>query len=226
MYNELLFIAQVSTIGISLLIGLSLGQQALVALISMFAILANLFVIKQTTLFGLNATCSDAFTIGSVLGLNLLQEYWGKKSTQQAIWISFILLVVYTVLTQIHLGYLPSATDTMHQAYVSILRAMPRITIASLIVYLIVQYIDALLYGYLKSRLSTSHLILRNYTSLALSQLLDTVLFSFLGLYGLVDNLMQIICISYIIKLSAIALITPCIALSRLIVRKNSNGEL
>jgi len=219
MTNELIFLAQTAVVGTATLGALALGAEALVALICAECVLANLFVLKQTTLFGLNATCSDAFTIGATLGLNVLQEYFGRAIARKTIWINFFVLVAYAIFSRIHLLYQPSAFDIMQESYCTILFVMPRIVIASFTVYLIAQSVDYYLYGILKRSTHPWPLVVRNYASMLVSQLVDTVLFTFLGLYGLVENLWQIIVISYTIKVVAILLQTPFVALSRRVYR-------
>jgi uncharacterized integral membrane protein (TIGR00697 family) len=215
MLNELIFITHSTAIAVSSLIALYLGSGALVAFVCACCILANLFVIKQVTLFGLAATCSDAFTIGATLGLNLLQEYFGKSMARKAIWINFFLLVFYGIVSQIHLWYSPSTLDNTQEHFVPILGLMPRIVIASFSVYFFVQMLDYALYGFLKRTFNDKHLVFRNYFSIALCQLIDTILFSFLGLYGIVENIIHIIIISYSIKLLSIILATPFVLFSR-----------
>src|SRR5579885_1428290 len=215
MINELIFITHSLIISIFALIALRLGKEALIGFISVTCILANLFVIKQTTLCTLTATCSDAYSIGAVLGLNLLQEYYGRDIGKKAIWISFFLLIFYGIVTQIHLAYIPSNCDLAQHSYAAILEMMPRIVIASFSVYLFVQHIDSWLYAWLKQRLGSRYLVIRNYLSIGICQWLDTALFSLLGLYGLVENIWHVIAISYAVKLIAIVLATPCIALSK-----------
>lgn len=100
---------------------------------------------------------------------------------------------------------------------------MPRIVIASFSVYLFVQMLDYYLYGLLKKIYNEKHLVLRNYFSIALCQLIDTVLFSFLGLYGLVENVWHIIFISYTIKLMSIIIATPFVSLSRTVYKMTHN---
>jgi uncharacterized integral membrane protein (TIGR00697 family) len=220
--NELIFILHTLIIGLAALGALALGRSALVAFVSIQCILANLFVLKQTTLLGLNATCADAFTIGATIGLNLLQEYFGKAITRTTIAINFFFLVFYAVISQVHLWYTPSAFDTTQDHFLPLLGFMPRIVIASFTVYFIAQMIDYKLYGWLKKvsclrpngsagQQTSKFLILRNYASIAVSQFVDTVLFSFLGLYGIIDNIGEVILVSYSIKLAAIALATPCV---------------
>jgi len=214
--NELVFFGHLLAIVASLLSALYLGKEALIALISVFAVLMNLFVIKQITLFGLTVTATDAFAVGVTLGLNLLQEYYGKEITQKAIWISFFTSLVVIAMGFIHLTYIPAPTDFSNVHFQAILGFMPRIIIASLVTYFIVMQIDAFLYGHLKALFSDRFLIMRNYTSILTSQFIDTVLFSFLGLYGIVSSVGSIIAVSYTIKIIVILIATPFVALSKI----------
>lgn len=222
MINELIFCLQAFLIGFFALIALALGKGALIGFISINCILANLFILKQITLFGLTATCCDAYSIGAVLGLNLLQEYYGKASAQRAIVISFVLLVLYTLMSYIHLSYVPHVSDTAHLYCIYIFTCIPRITAASLFVYILVQYIDSLLYAQLKWYMAEKYIVVRTWICIATTQLLDTVLFSFLAFYGVIDNLFHLICISYLIKLIAILIATPYVTASRWIYTKTT----
>lgn len=215
MINELIFLTQTLLLGLFALLALRMGKSALVGFISLMCVLSNLFILKQITLFGFAATCCDAYAIGAVLGLNLLQEYYGKAVAQRAIVTSFVLLVCYSIMAYLQLLYLPNEYDTAQVAYQSILGVMPRIAAASLVVYLFVQYVDSLLYAKLRDMTQGKYLVVRVWISLIITQLLDTILFSFLGLYGLVGNIVELICISYAIKLIAIALAGPCVAASK-----------
>jgi uncharacterized integral membrane protein (TIGR00697 family) len=216
-HNECIFLVQSCIMGCAALVSLRLGKDALIAFISVSCILANLFVVKQITLCGFTATASDAYSIGAVLGLNLLQEYYDRSSAQKAILISFLLLIFYGICSQIQLAYTPCIDRTIHHHYVTILSHMPRIIIASLGVYIVVQYYDAWLYAKLKKKLAGRYLVIRNIITIGLCQLLDTVLFSYLALYGIVDNIDNIIIVSYSIKIAAIILSTPFIKISRVI---------
>ena len=213
--NELIFIVHTVVIALFSLGALAFGQAALVAFVCSCCMLANLFVIKQITLFGLTATGADAFTVGATIGLNMLQEYFGKEIAKKTIWINFLLLIFYAIVSQIHLIYIPHVADTMHLHFMPLLNLMPRIVIASFSVYLISQMADYYLYGFLKKMFHNRYIIIRNYTSITLCQLLDTILFSFVGLYGIIDNIGEVIIISYMIKLVSIVIATPFVGLSR-----------
>lgn len=217
--NELLFFLHIVCISAMTLIMLKLGSSALATFLCVQALLANLFVLKQITLFGLNATASDVYIIGSVLSLNLLQEYYGKEIARKVIWISFAILLFYTLTSQIHMWYLPNIHDFTQIHYATLLAYMPRLAFASITVYLIVQYFDTYFYGFLKKILHGNYLLVRNISSICVSQLLDTLLFSFLGLYGIIDNIIQVMIVSFAIKLSAIILIPTIV----LLIKKKCN---
>ena len=136
--NEPLFLLHTVGIIAGSLFFLKLGKEALISFICMQGILSNLLVTKQITLFGLDATSSDVFAVGLIISLNLLQEYYGKQVTQRAILISFWMLFAYLAMTQIHLMYTPNAFDVMDPHFHAIFALMPRLTISSLSVYLLV----------------------------------------------------------------------------------------
>lgn len=222
MINELLFFLHLLVIINAALGALWLGKEALICLIALFAIVSNLFVTKQIMLFGFSATATDSFAIGIVLSLNLLQEYYGKEITKKAIWVSFATAIIYTIFSQLHLLYMPAIFDTMHPHAVVVFGVMPRIMIASITTYFIVQRLDCILYEFLKRHMQGNYLVWRNYCSVLCSQLLDTVLFSFLGLYGLVESILPIMVISYCIKLIAIIVATPFVRFSKKLMEKKS----
>ena len=182
-----------------------MGSLALTALVSLLGVLSNVFVVKQMELFGWTVTCSDVFAIGGILGLNLLQESWGREAAQKAIKISLLCFLFFIAMTQIHLLYLPSLFDRTQGAFSQIFSSSPRIVLASISVYYAVQKLDVRLFGMLKTFFSDKFLPMRLTLSLLISQLFDTILFSFLGLYGLVESIFSVICLSYLVKCLIIA---------------------
>ncbi|NBV40507.1 hypothetical protein EBR77_01565 [bacterium] len=209
MTNEFLFILHTTTLSACTLGALYLGKEALYAFIALCFVLANLFVLKQITLFGYNATCADAFIIAISIAINILQEYYGKSVAQKAIWVSLAASIFYMIASLFHLAYFPASFDTTQTAFLTLLAQSPRLIIASLTSYTLVQYFDTITYGILFKKLDGKYFVLRNYFSMLSSQLFDTVLFSFLGLYGIVHSITEIIIVSYTIKAVNIILTTP-----------------
>ncbi len=223
MPNELIFLVHALFIATATAVASAWSATALTVLVSLLCVLMNLLVTKQIVLFGLTVTCTDALTVGATLSLNLLQEYWGQAKAQRAIYVSFAAALVTVVLTQLHLLYAPSAVDTMHTHAAALFGFMPRIMTASLFSYFLAQQIDYRLYGWLRRGRQSRGLGWRNAASISVSQLADTVIFSFAGLYGIVENVSDIIIVSYAIKLCVIAASVPLVVALAPLVRRAAN---
>ncbi|MBS0620625.1 MAG: queuosine precursor transporter [Verrucomicrobia bacterium] len=213
--NEIIFFSQVFAVLAFGFVALRLGKEALIAYVALQAVLANLFVLKQMPFFGLHATCSDVFAIGSILGLNLLREYFGKETARNTLWICLFSMLFFVVMSQIHLLYRPSFFDVSQSAFETILSSSPRLLAVSIAVFFVVQKIDLLLFNLLKKKWESLSFTLRSNLTLASTQLVDTVLFSILGLGGLVTHLFDIIAVSFFVKLIVIAAMTPLVHASK-----------
>jgi|SaaInlLV_10m_DNA_2_1039722.scaffolds.fasta_scaffold31289_2 queuosine precursor transporter len=220
MINELLFVLHVVIVSIAAVAALRLGKSALIGVMGLLMVLANLFVLKQITLFGLQVTCADVYIVGSVFSLSLLQEYFGKKVAHKAIWISFFMAVLYVALSQIHLLYVPSGYDVMQKHFLPLLKYMPRVIAASFVSYLFSQYTLLGVNILLKKIFGEKKLVLRNFGALVCSQGVDTIIFSFLGLYGIVHSVLQIMIFSFVIKIVVITCTTPFTALAKRVFKK------
>jgi queuosine precursor transporter len=205
--NEALFFAHILCVLLFLFAAVRLNQQALTLFVGLSGVLANLFVVKQMTLFGWQVTCSDVFAIGGILGLNLLQELYGREAARKGLSASLFGLVFFVAMSQFHLLYVPSSFDQTNPAFAQILGHSFRIVAASVGVYYFVQRLDVIFFAFLKKRME--NLGLRLLLSLLVSQAIDTVLFSFLGLYGLVASMLDVIVLSLAVKYAIIAFSGP-----------------
>lgn len=209
--NEILFTLQALLIVGFALGALRMGAAALTAWVAIQALIANIFVLKQISLFGFNVTASDAYIIGSLLGLNFLQEFHSQAEAKKATWICFFFMTFFTIISQLHLFYQPSPHDITQSAFLTLLSPSPRLLIASMSVFFVVQQFDIRLFDFLKKMMPATSLALRAATSLLISQFLDTLLFSFAGLYGMVVSIIDIIIVSYLIKLAVIFCFTSVV---------------
>lgn len=218
--NELIFVGHVSLVSFATLLFARMGKEALASYISLLFVVANIFVIKQINVLGWYATCADAFIIGVSFGINLMQEVWGKDIARKTIWISFACSAFYMVMAQFLLAYDPASYDITHLHFAHIMGNTLRIILASFASYIITQMADTYLYAYVRKLTNDQYFVARNYLSMCSSQLFDTVLFSLLGLYGIMHNIMHIIIVSYALKLAAITLTTPFLIIAKRVVHK------
>jgi len=202
--NELIFVLQSAAIVGALFAAVRIGKEALIALSVLLSVLANFFVLKQIYLLGWSVTCSDAFAIGGIFGLNMLAQSYGRDVAKKTIWISFFGMLFYVIVSQIHLLFVPSPHDTSQDHFTYLLTAAPRLLLASLVTFFIVQQFDVRLYQVL-SKFSWQ---IRSLLCLLISQALDTVLFSLLGLYGLINDFTSMMIVSYLVKSVVIGLVS------------------
>lgn len=200
--NELIFFGHIFSVVFLTFMALRIGRDALIVLTVLLAMLANFFVLKQMLLFGWNVTCSDVFAVGSILSLNLLQEHFGKETATRTTTLCFFGMAFFGLMSKIHLLYTPSPSDYSQLSYLTLLSPTPRLLLASLLSFYLVQRFDVFFFAFLRKRYLGWRW--RQILSLVTSQLLDTLLFSFLGLYGLVDSLTSILVVSFLIKVMVI----------------------
>ena len=217
--NESYFFIHILILLSAIFIALKIGKIALSFVCPLFFLLANLFVTKQIELFSFTVTAADAYTIGGIFALNLLQEYFGKEQAKKQVVISAFVLILFTILSQIHLLYIPSAHDTTQSAFLTLLTPSPRIFLSSLITFLLVQRLDVELFAFFRKR---SPLVLSMVISLTISQFIDTIFFAYLALYGLVHSIGHIILVSYLIKLIALICMSPFTQLTKWIARRSA----
>ncbi|MBA3238352.1 MAG: queuosine precursor transporter [Parachlamydiaceae bacterium] len=206
--NEFLFFVQALCILGFAGFAFRLGNATLITWVTVQALIANLFVLKQITLFGFNVTASDAFAIGSLMGLNLLQEYFGSEEAKKATTTCFFFLLFFAVVSQLHLFYTPSAHDVSNEAFVLLLSPSPRLFLASMATFFVVQRFDIIFFAFLQKKLPMCGFAVRTCLSLIVSQALDTILFSMLGLYGIAISLIDVIVVSFAVKLLSIFFFT------------------
>lgn len=194
------------------------GKIGLFIWVPISIIVANIQVTKMVILFGFEATLGNIVYATSFLATDILSECYGKKEASKAVVIGFFSLVVMSLLMNIALIFKPSDADFIHSSMYSIFSLMPRLSLASLVAYLASQYHDVLAFEFWKKRKpQKKYLWIRNNASTLVSQLIDTLLFSFiafLGVYNL-SVLYQIIITTYLLKAVVALLDTPFIYLAK-----------
>lgn len=216
--NELYFLLHASVLATLSIVALHNGKEMLITFIVLQTIFANFFVTKQITLCGFNATAADPFIIGSALSLNLLQEYFGRALAIRTVKLTFTSLLLFALFSQLHLLYSPSCFDTTHYHFKALLEITPRLVIASFIAYGLVSYLDTRLYAMLKTPIPWP--TIRNGFCVVITQALDTVLFTIIGLSGVLSSLGDLMIVSYVIKLSCVIIAMPFISLAKKVVRR------
>ncbi|MCB2201099.1 queuosine precursor transporter [bacterium] len=228
MTNELLFIFWTLIAVSGVLAAFSMGgKAALYGVIGVYIVLANVFVAKQITLFGLAATGGNALYGALFLATDLISEYWGKREARKAVWFGWACAFAFLIATQVFLLFKPSGDDFVDPAMRTLFDLTPRIVIGSLIAYIVSQSHDVFAFHFWKQRTNGKHLWLRNNASTVISQLIDSLLFSLIAFFGVfpLGVVIQIAISTYLLKVLVAVLDTPFMYLSRRIRPSELQGQ-
>ncbi len=224
MRNEILLIMTLFVLYGSILVWFRLfGTTGLMCFTVLATIAANIEVLILVNAFGMEMTLGNILFACTFVVTDILSEVAGKKMANRAVGIGIATSVLFLVVSQSWLLYLPSANDFAQPSIRAIFSNTPRLMLASLLVYAIVQVFDVWAYhkwwDFTTARFGDSHrfLWLRNNGSTLISQLLNTILFTFAAFFGMYDfkTLFSIIVSSYIIFIVTSLADTPVVYLAR-----------
>lgn len=222
MDNTSLFVFQI-IVGLTFtLVAFKFGLPWLIALIAVQTVIMNIFVLKMMNIFALEITGGNVLYASIFLGTDMICEHYGEDKARQAVWIGFFGAVFFIIMSQFIIWYTPSGLENsmfLHETLTTIFQSTPRIVLASMGGYLLSQNLDIYIYTRIKKITGERFLWLRNNGSTLVSQLVDSIFFTFVGLYGIVanpENVWQIILFTYIVKVLIAIIDTPFIYLSKM----------
>lgn len=222
--NELLIFASVFVIYGSVLLFYRLfGKTGLCALNAVVTITANIEVLILVVAFGLEQTLGNVLFASTFLITDILSELEGKRAAKKSVMIGIAASLFFLLISQSWLLYTPSANDFISGAMREVFANTPRMILAGISVYVVVQFFDVWLYHRwwaLTTRLSgdkNRFLWLRNNGSTLVSQLLNSVLFNLAAFWGTYDHktLFAIILSTFLIYVCTSLLDTPFLYLAR-----------
>ncbi|MEG0037373.1 MAG: queuosine precursor transporter [Victivallaceae bacterium] len=198
--NLILFCFQITFIALGNCFCIKKGLEWVTGWLILLVILMNLFIIKRIYLFGLEITACDAFVIGFLSCLNMVREFYDIESARKITKISLIIPLGFLFFSILHLMFIPSDTDCSQEKYSFLLLPSLRTTIASLGTFFLIQFFDIKIFSFLTKSWKRKYFNARSALSLLSSQILDTIIFSYMGLYGLVPNVWSLIIVGILAK--------------------------
>lgn len=224
MRNEILLLVMMVLLYASVLLSYRLfGESGLFCFTVFATIAANIEVLILIRAFGMDMTLGNILFACTFLVTDILSEVAGKKMANRAVGIGVATSILFIVVSQSWLLYQPSADDWAFPSIQAIFSNTPRLMIASLAVYAIVQVFDVWAYHkwweFTARRFGSKRrfLWLRNNGSTLISQLLNTLLFTFAAFLGVYDmkTLISIVISSYVIFIVTSLADTPVVYLAR-----------
>ncbi len=193
--QELLWLTTlVADLGCTVLLYRLFGKTGLQVAIATSILLANLQGPKLTIIFGFQTSLGVIFYSSIFFATDVLSENFGKKAAAKAVWMGFAVSIIVVLMLSLALLYQPSdrigtaeLSRNIHEAFETIVNFTPRFVIGSLLAYLISQRFDVWAFHRIKELTGERWLWLRNNLSTMSSQIIDTVVYSLVAWWGIVD---------------------------------------
>lgn len=190
-------------------------------------ILIGLGMVFATALMAANVIAGKIIAIGgwemsagiiayplTFLLTDTIAEVYGRKATTRVVWFGFACSLMMTALIYLG-GALPIAavSAVSQESFDGALGSVPRIVLASMLAYLVAQNHDVFAFHFWRRKTNGRHLWFRNNASTAVSQLLDTALFTLIAFWGVlpVDIVLMIFVVEYIAKIAISVADTPLV---------------
>ncbi len=188
-------------------------------------IAANIEVLILVNAFGMEQTLGNILFASTFLVTDILSEVAGRKEANKAVNIGIMTSLMFMVISQSWLLYTPNANDWVFPHIQAVFSNTPRLMLVGLVVYALVQRFDVWLYHWcwaLSTKLFQDErrfLWLRNNGSTMISQLLNTLLFTFGAFWGIypLKDLFNIAFASYVIFFVTSLADTPAVYWARYI---------
>jgi len=201
------------------------GKTGLYAVIVLNVLLCNLQGPKLVYVFGMNTSLGVILYSGIYFATDLLSERYGKREANRAVMIGFAANIVVVIVMTLSLLFVPTpvgektsklAADA-HGALSFLFGFTPRFVLGSMLAYLVSQRHDVWFFHMLKKATRGRHLWLRNTLSTAVSQAIDTTIYSLVVWWALLDlgTAIELALFKYVFKLVIAVLDTPFIYWAR-----------
>lgn len=200
------------------------GKAGLQVAIATAIILANLQGPKLTEIFGLQTSLGVIFYSGIFFATDVLSENYGRAEANKAVRMGFAVSVIVLLMLSLALLYQPSTrpesaafSASIHDAFSTIVNYTPRFVFGSLLAYYVSQTFDVWAFHRIGQATGGRFLWLRNNLSTMASQALDTLIYSLVAWWGIVDlkTALALGAAKYVIKVAIAAIDTVFIYWAR-----------
>lgn len=167
-----------------------LGEHGVIAYMGFATILANIMICKSVNLFGLSATLGNVMFASNFLATDILTECYGVKAARKGVLVAILTALGFLGGTQIMMLFTPNEIDIAQESMKNLFTLTPRITLASVSLFALSNFLDVNLYEWMRKKSNGRHMWLRNNVATMLCNGTENFLFyiiAFLGVFGWSD---------------------------------------
>lgn len=216
--NEILLFAEIAIFfsGI-LIIKKFYGLNGLYAWITLATCLAEIQVSKAVMFFGIEATLGNVLFASTFLTTDIIRENYGQEQAKKAPLYSLLGAVIYLIFALITPRYIPIGADLVDESMKVLFSFSFRITISSIFMLIVANYIDVILYEKLYQKMNGRYMWLRNNICTIICNCVENYIFTFLAFGGMFDfrTLIIIATSTTFIEIIIAILDTPFLYLSK-----------
>lgn len=187
MNNILLIVSIIGVFSTLLIIKKVLGKEGLIGWIGIASILANIMIIKSVDLLGISATLGNVLFASNFLATDMLTENYGYKEAKKGVMFGIISVLFFLAVTQVALLFIPNSQDIAQESFKTIFGLVPRITVASVSLFALSNFVDIRLYEFLRVKTDGKKMWLRNNLCTILCNGGENFLFYLIAFGGIMD---------------------------------------
>ena len=168
----------------------SLGRKRdfLFALFVACMVMVNTLGTKITTIAGVRVSVGIFFVPVLFLVTDIVGEVFGRREASRFVNMATIMLVLLFVMMAVCIAVRPNEQWGMQEQYAQVFGSSIRMTIASLVSFVVAQQLDVFMFAFWGRITKGKHLWIRNNLSTIVSQLIDTTIFEFIAFWHLNDK--------------------------------------
>ena len=159
-------------------------KEGLFVWISIATVISNILICKSIDILGFTTALGNILFASTFLATDILVEKYGVKDSRKAIVLGVCSQIVFIIITQLALLYIPSGVDQVQDAMKTLFSINLRVSIASIVMYFISNMFDIYLFQKIKKKIPNK-LWLRNNIATIVSNCLENYIFSLLAFTGI-----------------------------------------
>ena len=159
-------------------------REGLYVWLSIAIILANITVCKMIDIFHYTTSLGNVLFASIFLATDIMSEKYSEKDAKKGVYISVFSGIIFIIVTQLTLLFIPSSEDVVHDAMKVLFTISIRTMFASMFMFFISNMLDIKLYNYLKKKIPEK-MWLRNNISTILCNCIENYFFNTLAFIGI-----------------------------------------
>ena len=151
-------------------------------------VMVNTLGTKIISIAGIRVSVGIFFVPVLFLVTDIIGEVFGRAEASRFVNMATIMLVVLFVMMGVCIAIPPNESWGMQEQYAAVFGSSLRMTIASLVSFVVAQQLDVFMFSFWGKVTHGKHLWIRNNLSTIVSQLIDTTIFEFIAFWHLNDK--------------------------------------